>query len=84
MKKLQLPVSIIKQSYAMNKTCDFCHCEETPDNPIGYYKINAGAWGKVCRKCKMMKESTEGIRLSEGTFLSEVLPEKAPNGMSVL
>jgi hypothetical protein len=68
----------------MKKTCDFCHCEETPDNPIGYYKINAGAWGSVCRKCKMMKESTEGIRLSEGTFLSEVLPEKAPNGMSVL
>lgn len=84
MKKLQLPVSIIKQPYAMNKTCDFCHCEETPDNPIGYYKINAGAWGKVCRKCKMMKESTEGIRMSEGSFLSEVMPEKAPSNMSIL
>ena len=67
----------------MKKTCDFCHCEDSPSNPVGYYKINAGAWGSVCRQCKMMQESA-GSRLTEGVFLSEVLPEVPPQGKSIL
>ena len=68
----------------MKKSCDFCHCEDTPENPIGYYKINAGAWGSICKRCKMMHESANGVKLTEGQFLSEVLPEKAPSNMTIL
>ena len=68
----------------MKKTCDFCHCGDSPQNPVGYYKINAGAWGTICKKCKMMKESTEGMKLSEGSFLSEVMPESAPSNLTIL
>ena len=68
----------------MKKTCDFCHCEDSPQNPVGYYKVNVGTWGSICQKCKTMHESANGVKLTEGSFLSEVLPDRKPENMSIL
>ena len=64
----------------MTKKCDFCQQPETPDNPIGVYRINAGAWGHVCEHCKMMHESNGGF-VEKGAFLSETMPIENNTGL---
>lgn len=67
------------------RRCEICNSMETPENPIGFRKINVGKWMAICRKCAELRES-KGQMAEQGTFLAEYEPTagKTPEHLSYL